>query len=312
MKFKDVLEKYLEYKKPFVKLSTISIYHQKSEAYLIPFFGEIENEIKEIQIQDFIISMINKGLSKQSAKDCVILMKTTLKWANRREMFKAVLDWELEYPGHEQKNKIEVYNDDKLDVLIHFLISNLSFKNLGILTCAMSGMRIGEICGIQWQDIDVEAGVLTVNKTVQRVRIKKNDGSYSTKVIIQTPKTENSKRQIPLNEDLLKIYSKLKPHVSDENYITSNKANPLEPRVFRQYFDKLTGYLGLPKLKFHGLRHSFATKLIRDKADLKTVSSILGHSDVSITMNLYVHPDMEQKKNAVNNSFKSYYNENIL
>lgn len=309
MKFKEVFAEFLEYKKPFVKPSTIAIYRQKGNTHLLPFFGEMENEIKEIHIQDFIGYMTNKNLSRQSTKDSVIIMKTTLKWANRRNLFKAVLDWELEYPGKEQKKKIDVYNDNKLDVLISFLVKNLSFKNLGLFTCAQSGMRIGEICGLQWKDIDVDMGVLTVNKTVQRVSIEIEKGVFKTKVIIQSPKTECSKRQIPLGEDLLNIYSKLKPQVVDDNYILTNSSEPLEPRIIRVYFDNLTGYLGLPKLKFHGLRHSFATKLIRDKADLKTVSSILGHSDVSITMNLYVHPDMDEKKIAVNKSFKSYMND---
>lgn len=147
-------------------------------------------------------------------------------------------------------------------------------------------------------------GTITVNRTIERIYII--DGVQKhTKLVINTPKTQNSCREIPMTKELLAMMKPLKKVVNDDFYILTNDEYPTEPRTYRNYYTKLMEKLGIPKLKYHGLRHSFATRCIEAGCDYKTVSVLLGHSNISTTLDLYVHPNMEQKKRCIAKVFKS-------
>ena len=161
-----------------------------------------------------------------------------------------------------------------------------------------AGLRIGEVCALQWDDIDVASGVIHVSKTIQRIYLVDGQEKY-TELIIDKPKTKNSIRDIPMTRDLLALVRPLKKIVRGDFYVITNAATPTEPRTYRSYFNKIQKELGLPKMRFHGLRHSFATRCIESKCDYKTVSVLLGHSNISTTLNLYVHPNMEQKRKCI-------------
>ncbi len=166
-----------------------------------------------------------------------------------------------------------------------------------------SGMRIGEICALKWEDIDVDNGLIKVNRTIQRIYVIEGD-VRKTELLIDTPKTRNSIREIPMTKDLIRIIKPIKKIVNSEFFVLTNEAKPTEPRTYRSFYKNLMRHLEIPEMKFHGLRHSFATRCIESKADVKTVSVLLGHSNISTTLNLYVHPNMEQKKSVINNVFK--------
>lgn len=185
-----------------------------------------------------------------------------------------------------------------------YLRENFTFRNLGIFICLSSGMRIGEICGLKWSDVDVLEGVIHIRHTLQRIYIIE-DGEKHTELLLDTPKTINSSRDIPMSSELLKIMKQFNKVVNPEYFVISNDANPIEPRTYRNYYKKLCKKLNLPELKFHGLRHSFATRCIESNSDYKTVSVILGHSNISTTLNLYVHPNKEQKKKCIDKMLKS-------
>ena len=126
-----------------------------------------------------------------------------------------------------------------------------------------------------------------------------------TKLIISSPKTKSSIREIPMNHQLLAMVKPLMKIVNPDYFILTNEIKPTEPRTYRNYYKHLMEKLEIPKLKFHGLRHSFATRCIESNCDYKTVSVLLGHSNITTTLNLYVHPNMEQKKKCINKMFKS-------
>lgn len=305
MKLDKVFKMFIEYKKSFLKKSTIASYETIIDSHLSPIFGD-KSTLKEIEVQDFIIECSNTGKYKRNTiRDFIILLKTILKWSNKKKVF--ITDfttWDLEFPpDRNSSSKLEVYDNDEINKLCEFLFHNLTFKNIGLLTVTQTGMRIGEICGLKWGDIDIVRYCLKVQRNVGRVSVKDKNGINKSQIIIDTPKTKCSIREIPLANDLKVIYSKLLPHVNPEDFILTNSDKPLDPRLYRVYYIKLTQNIGLQHLKFHGLRHSFATRLISQKADLKTVSTILGHSDVSITMNTYVHPDESLKQKTVENAF---------
>lgn len=163
---------------------------------------------------------------------------------------------------------------------------------------------IFSICALTWDDVYVENGVILVRKTIQRIYLV-DEGVKRTELAIDTPKTKNSIRDIPMTSDLLKVLKPLKKVVNSEYYVLTNDEKPTEPRTYRNYYKSLMKKLDMPDLKFHGLRHSFATRCIEGKCDYKTVSVILGHSNISTTLNLYVHPNLEQKKKCINQMNRS-------
>ena len=185
-----------------------------------------------------------------------------------------------------------------------YIQTHFTFRNLGVYICLSSGMRIGEICALTWEDIDVNTGIVSVRRTIQRI-YSVEDGVRKTELVLDTPKTKNSIRDIPISRDLLKILKPVKKVVNNSFFVLTNDAKPTEPRTYRSYYENFMQELNIPKLKFHGLRHSFATRCIESKCDYKTVSVLLGHSNVSTTLNLYVHPNMEQKKKAIEQMLKA-------
>ena len=185
-----------------------------------------------------------------------------------------------------------------------FVEDNFTFRNLGIFICLSTGIRIGEICALTWDDIDTENGVIHIRKTIQRIYIREK-GIRHTELMIDTPKTATSIRDIPMTKDLLSVLKPLRKVVNDSFFVLTNDSTPTEPRTYRNYYKKLLVKLDIPPIKFHGLRHSFATRCIESHCDYKTVSVILGHSNISTTLNLYVHPNYEQKKKCIDKMLKS-------
>lgn len=165
-------------------------------------------------------------------------------------------------------------------------------------------MRIGEICGLKWSDINTDNGTITVNRTIERIYMV--EGEYKhTELVFNTPKTKNSCREIPMNKELLAMVKPLKKVVNTDFYVLTNEEKPTEPRTYRNYYHRLMARLDIPRLKYHGLRHSFATRCIESNCDYKTVSVLLGHANITTTLNLYVHPNMEQKRKCITKMFKS-------
>ena len=187
---------------------------------------------------------------------------------------------------------------------MRFVEDNFTFRNLGIFICLSTGVRIGEICALTWEDIDTENGIIHIRKTIQRIYIREN-GVRHTELMIDTPKTATSIRDIPMTKDLLSVLKPLRKVVNENFFVLTNDITPTEPRTYRNYYKKLLAKLDIPPIKFHGLRHSFATRCIESHCDYKTVSVILGHSNISTTLNLYVHPNFEQKKKCIDKMLKS-------
>ncbi|MBP3856662.1 MAG: site-specific integrase, partial [Ruminiclostridium sp.] len=162
----------------------------------------------------------------------------------------------------------------------------------GIAVCLYTGIRIGELCAMQWKDIDLEKRTLTVKKTIQRIQTP--DNTKRTKLVITEPKSQSSIRIIPIPECLAE---KLGSYVGNEDdYILSGTSKPVEPRTMQNRFARILKNANLPSLHFHSLRHAFATKCIALGFDVKTLSEILGHSSIELTLNRYVHSSMDRKK----------------
>lgn len=301
MKIKEIIELWKMDKKLYVKKSTYSAYMLLIENHITPYFSD-KNEITEDDVQQFVLLELKKGLSQKSIKDIIIVLKMILKFAVKQKLL-AYNEIEIKFPTMDNKMDLEVLNKNDHKRLINYLQENFTFKNLGIYICLSTGMRIGEICGLLWSDIDIDNGVIRIRRTVQRIYVIDGDKRH-TEILIDTPKTKNSIRDIPMTSELFKIIKPLKRVVNENFYVVTNDSKPTEPRTYRNYYERLIKRLGISKLKFHGLRHSFATRCIESKCDYKTVSVILGHSNISTTLNLYVHPNFEQKKKCIDQMYK--------
>lgn len=300
--FREVAQRWCEEKRNYVKRSTFAAYALIINNHLLPSFGECDT-LSEEAVQSFVLDKLTAGLSQKTVKDMLIVLKMIAKYGYKHAFF-PFTEWEVRYPTEQKQEKLSVLAVADQRKLMKYLAENFTFRNLGILICLNTGMRIGEICGLQWDDIDIIQGTLTVRRTVERIYI--NEGNTKrTELIISTPKTQNSAREIPLTKELVRILKPLKTIVKGEFYVLSNNKTPTEPRTYRSYHKHLLESLAVPPIKFHGLRHSFATRCIESKCDYKTVSTILGHSNISTTLNLYVHPNMTQKKHCVDKMMKS-------
>jgi site-specific recombinase XerD len=300
--FRELSALWKEEKRQYVKQSTMSVYILILENHLLPIFGEA-TKIDEADVQCFVMRKLSDGLSQKSIKDMLIVLKMVvrhgIKFCNWQHA-----DWCIKFPTEQTSNSLPVLNIVHQRKLMKYVTDNFTFRNLGILICLNTGMRIGEVCALTWGDVDIKQGVIHVNKTLERIYIIDGDSKH-TELIISTPKTRNSNREIPITKSLLKVLKPLKAIVSDSFYVLTNDENPTEPRTYRNYYKQLLHRLDIPALKFHGLRHSFATRCIESQCDYKTVSVILGHANISTTLNLYVHPNLDQKKRCLDKMSKS-------
>lgn len=301
----QITDLWKEEKRQFVKKSTFAAYSLIVETHLQPAFGNL-TVVTEKDVQDFVLQKLNGGLSQKTIKDMLIVLRMILKFgAKKNYCVYAPID--VIFPTDRERQELEVLSIANQKKIMRFVEDNFTFRNLGIFICLSTGIRIGEICALTWDDIDTENGVIHIRKTIQRIYVKEN-GIKKTELLIDTPKTATSMRDIPMIKDLYEILKPLKKVVNNDYFVLTNEATPTEPRTYRNYYKKLLDKLGIPPIKFHGLRHSFATRCIESKCDYKTVSVILGHSNISTTLNLYVHPNYEQKKKCIDKMFRKIKN----
>lgn len=289
-------------KQRYVKQSTYAAYVLSLENHIFPTFGEY-NSLTEELVQDFVLKKLNEGLSSKTIKDILIVLKMVMKFGVKNQWIN-YCEWDIKFPTSEINKKIKVLTVAQHKKILEYIKQNFTFRNLGIYISLTTGLRIGEVCGLKWSDMNIESGTITISRTIERIYIVEGE-TKRTELIVNTPKTTNSNREIPMNKELLSMVKPLMKVVNSNFYMLTNDEKPTEPRTYRNYYHKLMAQLEIPKLKYHGLRHSFATRCIESNCDYKTVSVLLGHANITTTLNLYVHPNMEQKKRCIAKMFKS-------
>lgn len=305
MTYKNWIENWIERKSPLVKESTFAAYSNIIVNHLLPKFGDLElSEITEERMQEYIFSLVKEGrldgkggLNPNSAKDVLIVLKTTLRDAMRaKELPRMVYD--VRVPIRREAVRVPLLDRKDQERLVQAVYLEFSSKSAGILLCLYTGLRIGELCALQWKDIDFENKLLHVRKTVQRVYCKSLNGEGSSKVVIAAPKSRTSARVIPLAPILIPVLERLRSNDA-ESYFIGGKTKCSEVRTYREFYDRFLARNNLEHIRFHALRHTFATRCIEAGGDCKTVSELLGHSTVNLTLNLYVHPQMAQKRQCI-------------
>lgn len=296
-KFNDIFNIWKKEKMDFVKPSSFATYVVLAEKHIVPAFGE-KYEV-EGEMQQFVLDKLSEGLSLQTVKEVVMVVRMIVRFGEEHGMCRRQ-NLEVKYPrASAEKKKPCVMTRADQQRLMNHLSHHLSLQNLGIYLCLSTGLRIGEVCALQWNDINTDAGLISVNKTIERIYDVKDAELTSTKLTVGKPKTASSMREIPIDKSLTELVATLKRYSNGDNYVLTNNSHPMEPRTYRCYFYNLLKSLGISRIRFHALRHTFATRCIESQCDYKTVSAILGHSNISTTLNLYVHPDMEQKRQCI-------------
>ncbi len=285
---KFLFEEWLETSSLRLKESTVANYIGKAESHILPAFGSTKaDELSPRQLRQFIADRLQSGLSSNYVADIVILLKSVMKYAAARYNIRNSVA-EVVLPKR-KKSQVQLLSKSQQIHLQHYLAENQNLTSAGVALSLFTGLRIGELCALKWSDIDLTAKTITVSKTIQRIRT-----DCGTKLIITEPKSNSSVREIPIPDCIIGILKRFS--ADNDCYFLSASPKPVEPRVMQYRFQKLLKKAKLPSIHFHALRHMFATNCVEMGFDVKSLSEILGHSGVEITLNRYVHSSMERKK----------------
>lgn len=305
--YAEVVTAWLQSIKYTIKETSYARYYQLVTTHIIPSLGDtciskITTEIVEQELQRLLVSgKINAtgGLSTKMVSDILSIIKRTIVYGISKGY---KIPCEISKLTIRKKNKkMRVLTKNEQAQLQEILISKkVDGYKIGTLCSLYTGIRIGELCGLQWRDVDLEQGVLHITKTVQRVKDFSPDSTKKTKVLISTPKSMDSIRDIPIPSDIRALLKKYKTQPCEDDFLLTGNKKCTEPRVVQYHFKQYLLDGKISNANFHSLRHTFATRCIESGFDIKCLSEILGHSDISMTLNKYVHISFELKKENMN------------
>ncbi len=290
----ECVNDYINARKPILKETTIARYYNLYKNYIESQFAECKGKyFTNASLQNYVDRCIENGMPVSVIKEILLLIKMSIKREDKINGTNT-FEFNLDLPKPTKKKAIKTFTKDEEKKLVGYILCHDKQKYCGVVLSLFTGMRIGEICALRWKDIDLKKRVIYVSKTLQRVCVK----NETSKILIGNAKTEAGNRTIPINSFLYEYLLSIRPD-SRDNYFLSNSPQPKEPRNYRKIYDTLLKKCGLPTTTFHALRHTFATRLIENKVDIKTVSELLGHSSTNITISIYVHSEFSTKKKAV-------------
>ncbi len=304
-KFESILDEWLSHKKISVKESTYIRYKNSIENHIKPRLGRYNVvEINNVLIENFVselltIGKINSkgGLSPKSVTDILIIVKEVFDFAQANGLATACNfnNIHMKRPNREMR----VLSCSEMHQLITVLLTDTDLCKLGVLLSLFTGIRIGELCALQWDNISILEKAVKIDKTMQRLQTDETVVNSKTKIHISEPKSFASVRIIPLPDFIIEL---LNNHHGTKNgyFLTGEVKQFIEPRTMQNRFKSYLKEADIDDANFHSLRHTFATRCIESGFDVKTLSEILGHSSVKITLDKYVHSTMEQKRANMN------------
>lgn len=282
------------------KESTQIKYHNLLKTYILPEFGDLlVQQITAEKIVHFCNELLStggkkgNGLSTKTVSDILCLLKHLLKYCQTKGIIDSCHDINTIHVKKNSVKQMRVLSYEEQKKICDYITTYPTQYNLGILLCLFTGIRIGELCALRWEDISLSEKTIFIHQTMQRIQTQNT--VPKTKIIITTPKSLCSIRVIPLPENIVSIISSSATERKGF-FLSNSEIKYIEPRVMQNHFRKMLKTLEIKPTNFHVTRHTFATRCIELEFDLKSLSVILGHSNVNITMNRYVHPSMDFKR----------------
>lgn len=288
-RFSKVAEDWLLSVSTHVKPTTVAAYNTIIKKHIQPTLGNMPpRRITDAVVEDFKKELATTPMSPATQKNIMHVLHATVRFARRYGA--TACDESFKGMAGVRPCDVPVLSDAEQNRIVSALGQNPDGKGLGVLICMYTGLRVGEICGLRWGDIEPDCRSLSVRRTVSRMRC-----AGGTALYVGEPKSLSSRRRIPLPATLAPILE-ISRGIDDHYVVTDSPKRIPEPRNMQRYFSVLQSMAGVQPVKFHALRHTFATRCVELGFDVKALSMILGHSNVSITLNTYVHPSFERLK----------------
>lgn len=302
--FGEVLDLWMSNNRIRLKGGTINKYQSLIDSHITPALGLVRiTELDSTRINCFLESKLSNGkldgsggLAPSYVRSIMLVINAALKFAVS-EQYCLPLRTPVCKPSI-PKSELTILSMAEQQHLEKSLLLEFNCTCAGILISLYTGLRIGEICALTWDDVDLKNMVIHVRHTIARIKAEANPYGASTILVLDTPKTKASIRDIPISTLLLPILHKLRA-ISSRGYLLSGNDLFVKPRTFEYRYHKILDKYNIPSVNFHALRHTFATRCVEAGVDVKSLSEILGHANVSITLNTYVHSSMEMKRNQL-------------
>lgn len=302
--FADVIFLWRQSNQIRLKGATDQKYDYLINRHILPELGGL----KISQINSSIInSFLNKkltcgrlngkgGLSTSYVSSMMIIVNSAINFAVAEQMCPPLRT--PIYKPKNTKNELKILSNEEQITLENHVRTYLDSTAIGILITLYTGLRIGEICALSWDDVDLKKKIIHVRHTVARVKSESNTKNSKTKLIIDNPKTNASKRDIPIPSALLEPLINYKS-LSISPYVASNTSTFISPRTYEYRYHKILKLCGIAPINYHSLRHTFASRCIAVGVDVKSLSEVLGHGNSVITLNTYVHSSIDLKRNQL-------------
>lgn len=301
-RFAEYCQEWLLLNRSRVKRSTYVKYHNIVNNHIIPQLGQrVPQSLDTVLLETFSNTLLKEGsvcggkpLSPKTVRDILTVLHSILRYTNK-QMGNGMGNIEFIYPK-EKKKEMRVLSREEQSQLVQYLLLKMDPCKFGILLALMTGLRIGEICALRWENISLLDQSIQVGNTMQRLQVLNSLSGSKTEVIVGEPKSETSRRVIPLTKDALELCEKMDPKCPSAFVLTGQSHRFMEPRTLQYRLAKYVAECGLDDLNFHALRHTFATRCVEVNFEIKSLSEILGHSSVQVTLDRYVHSSMELKR----------------
>ncbi len=302
--YNELLDTWLHSTQLNTKESTQARYAHLINTHIKPQLGmyllsQLSTEIIETFIeQQLTDGRLDKqgGLSPKTVTDILTIVKSTIEYARYKDLPTICNLNKLSIKKKEKE--MRVLSQTEQDSLIKVLVNEMNRYKFGVLLSLYTGIRIGELCALQWEDFCIQQTTLKIRKTMQRIQDLGNGSISRTKIVITEPKSQCSVREIPLPLFVIDI---AKPFISNPKaFILTGNDRYIEPRTMQNRFKSYVKESGIDDANFHALRHTFATRCVEVGFEIKSLSEVLGHSNVNITLNRYVHSSFELKCSNMN------------
>lgn len=295
----QVCAEWLDMKRLSVRESTFARYQMIIQKHVLPELGKYTlEEISSSVVNSYTCRKLEK-ISTKTVRDICTILKSVLHYAEKEYGLHDIAG-NMVLPKLQRTDKDILTLREQRKLETYLWEHRQKPRCAGILICLYTGLRLGEICGLQWRDIDRKRHVLYINRTLQRVTETRSDHEKKTKLISGEPKSGASVRAIPLPRSFWILLREMSGEMRDEDYFLSGNAEPIEPRNYQYFFKKTLADCELRYVNFHTLRHTFATRCVEAGMDIKTLSEILGHTNTNITLSYYVHSSMQSKRKQMN------------